>query len=123
MKCLFFPGCENLKTIKANDNFISEKIEKILIDILERNTSLISLSLKGNRLSVCCLNRIRKILLRNTKNLEDREPNKLKTEIYRLKYEQKKILIAKDRLKQQEKEINKLEEIKNNISNDLEVLN
>jgi len=90
---------------------------------LERNRAVISLGLKGNRLSVCCLNRIRKILLRNTKNLEDKEPNKLKTEIYRLKYEQKKILIAKDRLKQQEREINKLEEIKNNIANDLEVLN
>lgn len=84
---------------------------------------MIQLSLKGNRLSVCCLNRIRKILLRNTKNLEDKEPNKLKTEIYRLKYEQRKILIAKDRLKQQEKEINKLEEIKNNISTDNEVIN
>lgn len=72
-------------------------------------------------MSICCLNRIKKILLRNTKNLEDKEPNKLKTEIYRLKYEQKKILIAKERLKQQEKEINKLEEIKNNIANDNEV--
>jgi len=87
---------------------------------LERNGSLIHLGLKGNRLSVCCLNRIQKILLRNRKDLEEKEPNKLKTEIYRLKYEQKKILIAKDRLKQQEKEINKLEEIKNNLANDLE---
>ena len=42
---------------------------------------------------------------RNAKELEDKEPNKLKTEIYRLKYEQKKIIMAKEKLKIQEKVI------------------
>ena len=64
--------------IKATDNFISEKIEKIIIDLLEKNKSLIEFPLTGNRLSVCCLNRIKKILLRNVHELENREPNKLK---------------------------------------------
>jgi len=40
---------------------------------------------------LCCLNRIKKILSRNNKELEEREPNKIRTEIYRLKYEQQKI--------------------------------
>lgn len=96
-------NCENLKYIKAIDNFISEKIEKIMIDILERNKNLVEFAVHGNRLSVCCLNRIKKVLMRNKKEQEDQEPNKLKTEIYRLKYEQKKILMAKERLKEQEK--------------------
>jgi hypothetical protein len=32
---------ENLRSIKAADNFVSEKIEKILLEILEKNKSLI----------------------------------------------------------------------------------
>ena len=44
---------------------------------------------------------------RNLKILEDREPNKLKTEIYRLKYEKEKILRAKEKLHNQQ-EVNKI---------------
>jgi hypothetical protein len=35
---------------------------------------------------------------RNKKSLEEREPNKIRTEIYRLKYEQKKIMMAREKL-------------------------
>lgn len=101
---------ENIRSIKVTDNFISEKIEKILLEILDKNKSLIEFGVQGNRLSLCCLNRIKKILQRNNKELEEKEPNKIKTEIYRLKYEQKKIKAAKKKLDQQESDINKLEE-------------
>ena len=74
-------------SIRAADNFISEKIEKILLEVLEKNKYLIEFNVQGNRLSLCCLNRIEKILKRNKKTLEEREPNKIRTEIYRLKYE------------------------------------
>lgn len=77
----------NLKSLRVNDNFISEKIEKILIEILEKNFKLVDFSLNGNRLSLCCMNKIKKIMARNNKELEEKEPNKIKTEIYRLKYE------------------------------------
>jgi hypothetical protein len=33
------------------------------------------------------MNRIKKFLIRNNKELEEKEPNKIRTEIYRLKYE------------------------------------
>ena len=89
---------ENIRCIKSTDNFISEKIEKILLEILEKNKTLIEFSVNGNRLSLCFLNRVKKILQRNSKELEEREPNKIKTEIYRLKYEQKKIIAARKRL-------------------------
>lgn len=46
------------------------------------------------------------MLLRNNRELEDKEPNKIRTEIYRLKYEQKKIMAAKEKLSVQEKIIN-----------------
>jgi hypothetical protein len=77
----------NIRSIRASDNFISEKIEKMLLEILDKNKSLIEFAVSGNRLSLCCMNRIKKILSRNTKELEEKEPNKIRTEIYRLKYE------------------------------------
>lgn len=88
----------NMKSIKATDNFISEKIEKILLEILDKNKTLIEFAVNGNRLSLCCMNRIKKILQRNNKELEEKEPNKIRTEIYRLKYEQKKIIAAREKL-------------------------
>jgi Ran GTPase-activating protein (RanGAP) involved in mRNA processing and transport len=54
-----------LRNLKCCDNFVSEKIEKILIEILEKNKNLVEFSLQGNRVSLCTLNRIKRILLRN----------------------------------------------------------
>jgi len=102
-----------MKVIRALDNFISEKIEKILLEILDKNKTLVDFSVNGNRLSLCCLNKIKKILQRNNKEYEEKEPNKIKTEIYRLKYEQQKIEAARRKLDAQEKSINELETQKN----------
>lgn len=66
--------------------------------MIEKNKYLIELKVSGNRLSQCCLSRIDKIMKRNKKSLEEREPNKIRTEIYRLKYEQKKIMMAREKL-------------------------
>ena len=76
-----------MRGIRATDNFISEKIEKILLEILEKNKTLTEFTLSGNRLSLCCLNRIKKILHRNALEHEEKAPNIIRTEIYRLKYE------------------------------------
>ena len=76
-----------MRSLRLVDNFISEKIEKLLIEILEKNKTLIEFNVTGNRLSLCCLNRVKKIMQRNNIELEEKEPNKIKTEIYRLKYE------------------------------------
>ena len=84
----------------------------MLQDVLESNRNLVELALTGNRLSVCCVNKIKKILIRNKKEIEEKEPDRLKEEIYRLKYEQKKIQVAKEKLKQQEKVDNGLRIIK-----------
>ncbi len=77
----------NIKCIKCCDNFISEKIEKVLLEILENNKTLIEFSVNGNRLSLSCINKVKKILMRNSLELEEREPNIIKTQIYKLKYE------------------------------------
>ena len=74
-------------SLRANDNYISEKVEKVLIEILDKNKFIQDLQVNGNRLSLCCLNRIQKIISRNIKLFEEKEPNKIRSEIYKLKYE------------------------------------
>ena len=90
-----------LQYLKAQDNYVSDKYEKIIVELLQKNSSLISLVLTGNRLSLSCLKTIKKLMDRNNKELEEREPNRIKSEIYRLKEKQKKIADAKERLELQ----------------------
>ena len=70
-----------------------------MLEILNKNMYLSEIGLSGNRLSHSCLAKIRKIYQRNIKLIEDREPNKLKAELYQLKYESDKIKEANDELK------------------------
>lgn len=72
------------RIFKVADNFISEQIEKEITQILEKNHSIVNFTLRGNRISKACLKRVKQILTRNRKKEEDREPNNLKTQIYRL---------------------------------------
>jgi len=111
---------DGLTSLRVGDNFISEKIEKVVVEMLEVNKNLTEFAIHGNRISLSCLSRIRKILARNQKEANEREPNKLKTELYRLQYEQKKIVDAKEKLKVQEKEINKAIETKDTLIKDIE---
>ncbi|EGR31503.1 hypothetical protein IMG5_107210 [Ichthyophthirius multifiliis] len=102
---------ENMRCIKCQDNFISEKVEKVLLEILIKNKTLIEFGINGNRLSLSFLNKVKKILQRNIIELEEKEPNKIKTQIYKLKYEQKQIVAERKRLEAQEKQINDLESL------------
>lgn len=83
----FVMDIQDFISLRANDNYISEKVEKVLIEILDKNKFIQDLQVNGNRLSLCCLNRIQKIISRNIKLFEEKEPNKIRSEIYKLKYE------------------------------------
>ena len=61
--------------------------------------NLTEIGLHGNRLSHNCLSKIKQIYQRNMKLIEEQEPNKLKAELYRLKYEQEKLDAAEKVLK------------------------
>lgn len=63
----------------------------MMLESLNKNTSLIELNFAGNRFSHSCLSKIKKIAIRNVKMVEEQEPNKLKAEIYRLRYEHGKL--------------------------------
>jgi Ran GTPase-activating protein (RanGAP) involved in mRNA processing and transport len=81
--------------IKLAENFFSESIEAIMLEILNKNTTLIDIVLTGNRFSHSCLSKIKKVTNRNIKMIEEQEPTKLKAEIYRLRYEHNKLDAAK----------------------------
>ena len=68
-----------LRYLKVSDNYISEKYEKIYAEQLHKNTNLISLNLHGNRLSLSGLKTIKKIIDKNLKEYEEREPKKMKS--------------------------------------------
>ncbi len=74
-----------IKNIKFADNYISEKYEKIYVELLSKNSTLISLAVQGNRLSLSGVKGIKKIIDRNLKNYEEKEPKKMKSEINNLK--------------------------------------
>ena len=101
-------GNKKISHVRLQDNFFSENVEAILLETLNKNTSLIDIVLTGNRFSHSCLQKIKKITSRNMKMIEEQEPNKLKAEIYRLRYEHQKLEQAKSLLKQQKEEIEKV---------------
>ena len=90
---------KNISNIRLTDNFFSENMEAVLLETLNKNISLTEIALSGNRFSHSCLQKIKKITQRNLKMIEEQEPNKLKAEIYRLRYEHQKLEIAKSLLK------------------------
>ena len=89
-----------MSQVKLSDNFFSEQIEGLMLEALNKNTNLVELNFSGNRFSHSCLSKLKKITTRNIRMIEEQEPNKLKAEIYRLRYEHGKLEEAKTKLKQ-----------------------
>lgn len=108
-----------LRYLRASDNYVSEKYEKIYVELLQKNHTLISLALAGNRLSLSGLKGIRKVVERNLKAFEEREPKKMKSEILNLKEKQKKIKEAQEKIERQKREISKLEETKARLNDNI----
>jgi Ran GTPase-activating protein (RanGAP) involved in mRNA processing and transport len=85
--------------IKLRDNYFSHEIDHVVVDFLDKNTKLTSLDLSKNRFSLQCLQKIQNLINRNIKIQNDKEPNKLLVEVYRLKYENTKLNEMKETLK------------------------
>lgn len=99
---------EKIKKIKLKDNYFSHEIDNVVLDFIEKNVNLILFDLKKNRFSFQCLGRIQRVIDRNLKVLNDKEPNKLLVEVYRLKYENTKLNEMKDALKYLENDVEKI---------------
>jgi hypothetical protein len=57
--------------VKLQDNFFSESVEAILLETLNKNTTLTEIGLIGNRFSHSCLAKVKKITHRNMKMIEE----------------------------------------------------
>ncbi len=93
--------------MKLRDNYFSHEIDYVVIDFLEKNITLQMCDLNKNRFSFQCLKKINKIIERNKKRLNDKEPNRLLIDVYRLKYENTKLNDLKNTLKFWESESEK----------------
>ena len=108
-------GNKYLTSVDFRDNFVSERAEATLLEYLEANIHLQRVQLAGNRLSHSCLKKIKKICERNRKESEDAEPNRLKNETYRLKYEQRKLDVAREKLSRQMNEVERIKGLKESV--------
>ena len=85
--------------MSLKDNFFSHEIEFVILNFLEKNSSLIHIDLTKNRFSFQCLQKVNKIIKRNRNIQNNKEPNKLLVELYSLKYENTKLNELKETLK------------------------
>ena len=116
-------ACNNLiSRVRLNDNFFSEACEAQLLEVLNPNKNLTEVSLQGNRLSHCCLQKINQIVKRNMKMVEDQEPDRLKAELYRLKYENQKLLKAEEAVKQQKADVQSMKTQKYNLNAEMDTM-
>ena len=96
---------QNMSRVRLNDNFFSVNIEAQLLELLNKNMHLTEVSLAGNRLSLGCLAKIKQINQRNIKLIEEKEPDRLKAELYRLRYENEKLQKAQKDVDAKENEV------------------
>ena len=106
--------------MKFADNFISEKNEKILLDLVKCNNSLMVFDLAGNRISMSILNRIKKKMNENEKRNGFKEPNRLRNKVFRLRYEEKKVKRDKELIQMYENKILNVEGELKSLDIDLE---
>ncbi len=64
--------------------------------------------------------KIKKIAHCNVKMIEEQEPNRLKAEIYKLRYEHGKLEQAKNLLRQQKEEIENVKKIKQDLKSHMQ---
>ena len=93
-----------------------------MLETLNKNMNLVEITLHGNRLSHSCLAKIKQIYQRNTKLIEEQEPNRLKAELYRLKYEHEKLEQARSELKKKKEYIDDLTAQKESLSQSMKKL-
>ena len=111
---------EKITWVNLRENFFSHEIDFVILNFLEKNTKVTHFDLKKNRFSFQCLQKVDKIIKRNKKIQNDKEPNRLLVELYSLKYENTKLNELKDTLKGIENDNEKLKLNKKDLRQDYE---
>eukprot|EP00742_Colponemidia_sp_Colp-10_P006391 GILJ01006849.1.p1 GENE.GILJ01006849.1~~GILJ01006849.1.p1 ORF type:complete len:661 (+),score=111.21 GILJ01006849.1:98-2080(+) len=107
-----FDACRHsryLRTLKLSNNFLSERLDSVVLNLLSQNSSLIDLNLSGTRISHVILSKIRKLCRRNAAELDRQEAKRLKQEIYRLVHNKDKLIQARAELTRVEAALRKTE--------------
>ena len=107
--------------INLRDNYFSHEIDFVILNFLEKNTTLTHIDLTKNRFSFQCLQKVNKIIKRNRNIQNNKEPNKLLVELYSLKYENTKLNELKEVLKSIENYNAKLKLNKIDLRQDYEI--
>ena len=107
--------------INLKDNYFSHEIDFVILNFLEKNTTLTHIDLTKNRFSFQCLQKVNKIIKRNRNIQNNREPNKLLVELYSLKYENTKLNELREALKSIENYNAKLKLNKIDLRQDYEI--
>ena len=107
--------------INLKDNYFSNEIDFVILNFLEKNTTLTHIDLTKNRFSFQCLQKVNKIINRNRNIQNNKEPNKLLVELYSLKYENTKLNELRETLKSIENYIAKLKLNKIDLRKDYEI--
>ena len=90
---------DKITWMSLKDNFFSHEIDFVILNFLEKNSSLTHIDLTKNRFSFQCLQKVNKIIKRNRNIQNNKEPNKLLVELYSLKYENTKLNELRETLK------------------------
>ena len=107
--------------INLRDNYFSHEIDFVILNFLEKNTTLTHIDLTKNRFSFQCLQKVNKIIKRNRNIQNNKEPNKLLVELYSLKYENTKLNELREALKSIENYNAKLKLNKIDLRQDYEI--
>ena len=107
--------------INLRDNYFSHEIDFVVLNFLEKNTTLTHIDLTKNRFSFQCLQKVNKIIKRNRNIQNNKEPNKLLVELYSLKYENTKLNELREVLKSIENYNAKLKLNKIDLRQDYEI--
>lgn len=97
-----------IKKIKLKDNYFTHEVDVIVLEFLEKNKTLIKFDVEKNRLTLICMQKIKEIIERNKKIKDDKEPNRLLVEVYRLRYENTKLEEMKESLRFLENNVEKI---------------
>ena len=107
--------------INLRDNYFSHEIDFVILNFLEKNTTLTHIDLTKNRFSFQCLQKVNQIIKRNRNIQNNKEPNKLLVELYSLKYENTKLNELREALKSIENYNAKLKLNKIDLRQDYEI--
>jgi hypothetical protein len=98
----------SVKKVKLNDNYFTHEVDLLLVEYLDKNSTLTKFEIEKNRLSYLCMTKVHEIIERNRKQLSEKEPNRLLVEVYRLRYENTKLDEMKDSLRFLENNVEKV---------------